>query len=262
MFSKRLLRLALVGMTALGICLASPSAFAGEKEAKEYYSQAKDAYQAGDFSKAADLLERAYAEDPNLIYQYNRILALQGMEKYNEALRVMDIYENPMKKDGRFDDVAEIRAQIEAALAKKSESDDTTADDPAPDEQDSDEQQEEKQALEEPGATEPPPPNTASRDRIIGWSFVGAGIVAAAAGSPFYTRNPDDLSADKVSSYRTISIITLSSAVVLSGVGAYFLYRGYSSDTVPSQSAGRANDVLLTPYVAGDGGGGALILRF
>ncbi|MGM0557182.1 MAG: hypothetical protein ACQEVA_12440 [Myxococcota bacterium] len=277
MSSSSTLRLFFVGLAVLTVCLCSVSAFAGEEQAKEYYSQAKDAYQAGEFTRAADLLERAYAEDPNLIYQYNRILALQGMEEYKEALRVLDIYENPMKEDGRFDDVAEIRAQLEESIAEQKEQEG---------QQDKDtEKNKEKEtvadrdktatsdASSDSGSSTSPDSDTASgqdlklgdtrkRDRIIGWSLVGAGAVAAIAGSPFYTKNPDDLTDDELGTYRTISIITISSAVVLGSAGAYFLYRGYSDESSSSKSASQRRGVFVAPYVTTEGGGGSFILKF
>jgi tetratricopeptide (TPR) repeat protein len=266
MSSSSLLRLFLVGLAALTVCLTSTPAFAGEQEAKEFYSQAKDAYQAGDFARAADLLERAYAEDPNLIYQYNRILALQGMEKYKEALRVLDIYENPMKEDGRFDDVAEIRAQLEEAIAEQT-GDDAQA---TSDTSDEDPTAEASSASEASGTADEGKPDdedvqlddTRKRDRIVGWSLVGAGAAAAIAGSPFYTKSPDNLNDDELGTYRTISIVTISSAVVLSGAGAYFLYRGYSGESSASASHGESGKFFVSPYVTTEGGGGSLLLRF
>lgn len=116
-FGARLLSTCL----ALLLTLTPTLVFADVETAQEYYRQASEAYQNGDLERAADLLERAYAEDPNLVYQYNRILALKGMSRFKQALRVLEIYENPMKDDeqNRFSDIEEIKSDLEAAIEKK-----------------------------------------------------------------------------------------------------------------------------------------------
>ncbi len=105
---------------AILLALAPSMVFADVKTAQDYYRQASEAYQAGNLEKAADLLERAYAEDPNLVYQYNRILALRGLGRFEEALRVLEIYENPMLDDEgkRFTDVPEIKADLQTKIAE------------------------------------------------------------------------------------------------------------------------------------------------
>ena len=86
----------------------------------DYYEKAKQAFDAEDFQAAADLLEMAYAEDPELIYQYNRIRAFQAMGQHEEAAKVLKIYKNPMSRDPEnFSDLPQIEAQIKEALENK-----------------------------------------------------------------------------------------------------------------------------------------------
>jgi len=116
----------LATLLATALCLGSSVvAMADPQKAAEYYQSASTAYQNGDYMKSADLLERAYAEDPNLIYQYNRILALQAAGKYDRAMRVLEVYAGPMKEDAkkRFEDVPQIRAQLEKQIAEKKKAD-------------------------------------------------------------------------------------------------------------------------------------------
>ena len=107
---------------ALAAILAAPlPVWAGQQEAIQYYNQALAAYQKGDLDEALQLLRRAHAEDPNLIYIYNQILVLRGLERYQEALDLLVLYENPMKEDpeNRFSDVAAVRQSLEEALARQ-----------------------------------------------------------------------------------------------------------------------------------------------
>lgn len=272
-------RLLTVALAIITVCFSATPAFAGEEEAKEYYSQAKDAYQAGEFAEAADLLERAYAEDPNLIYQYNRVLALQAMEEYEEALRVLDIYGNPMREDGRFDDIAEIRAQLEEAIAEQGDSG-------APSSADTSDTDGEAAASGDATASDGTGGQTNQADsdisidaetstgatntkRIVGWSLVGAGAAAAIVGFPYYTEialnnkldnDPSAVEDDVRARHQTISIITISSAAVLGGLGAYFLATSKSDGHASANSTDAK--ALFTPYATAEGGGGALLLRF
>ncbi len=183
----------------LAACMVSfmtlpPSlAIAGPDEADEYYDQASEAYQNGEYARASDLLERAYAEDPNLIYQYNRILALQAMGKHKQALKVLDIYENPMREDGRFDDIVEIREEI--AEARQKESAGETPKDTEPREiardEDADsnagDQQDEDSSAEVDTPTDPVEP-VEPADKgpsILGWSLVGGGAASLAMAGLF-----------------------------------------------------------------------------
>jgi tetratricopeptide (TPR) repeat protein len=155
---------------AAGLCLASvPSlALAGEQEASEYYKQALEAYQKGELERALDLLERAYAEDPNLVYQYNRILVFQSLGRHEEALRLLKLYENPMREDEqkRFEDIGQLKQELEQSIAQK-EADDGKADAQA----DKGEMKDPGESPEDPSQTREPPETT----NLLGWSLVGVG---------------------------------------------------------------------------------------
>lgn len=168
-------------LVAIALAIPMP-AFADADRAAQYYEEATQAYQEGDLRKAADLLERAYAEDPDLVYQYNRILALEGLEDYDEALRVLEIFEEPMKRDEkkRFGDIAEIRERLvkakKLADARKDESKDTK--DP----------KEEPKERPEPGELEDPgekPKQPESGPNILAWTLLGTGVVSATVGGLF-----------------------------------------------------------------------------
>jgi tetratricopeptide (TPR) repeat protein len=269
MSSNSLLRVFLVGCAILTIGLMSTPAFAGPEEAKEFYSQAKDAYQAGEFARAADLLERAYAEDPNLIYQYNRILALQAMGDYEEAMRLLEIYENPMREDGRFDDITEIRAQLEKSIAEKKASTDEKKET-----DDAKEIADETDEVDDPtdrDTVDGDPDGGNKTRRLVGISLLGAGAASAIVGFPYYTEialnnkldnDPSAVEDDVRSRHQTVSIITLSSAVVLGGLGTYFLLSSKSNESASTATSPEGTKAVFTPYMTRGGGGGALILRF
>lgn len=247
--------LLVISLTILGLTSGITQAFAGEEEANRFYEQASEAYQAGDFAGAADLLERAYAEAPNLIYQYNRILALQGMERYAEALRVLDIYQNPMREDGRFDDIDDLERELHRALADAEQS----AAAPAPD---VDSAPDAAPAAAE--SIEPIAPPMPSRRRILGWSLVGAGGLAALIGAPFYTeillnrRLDADPQADEPTirrNHQIVSVVALVSAFGSAGAGAYILWTDRADDPSSAQ-------LTITPQIPIDGVGGSLTVSF
>jgi hypothetical protein len=279
---------------------ASGLAFAGPEEAAQYYEQASKAYGDGEYAKAADLLERAYAEDPNLIYQYNRILALQAMGKIDQALKVLDIYGNPMKEDGRFDDIKEIRAQLNKAKAKaaadKKAAGDTAGDDEKnAGEKDTGKKVADKKAgddqIEDPdGVTEP----VDSEPNILGWSLVGVGVAGLGTAGLFGSGilipevidrrdclSPDGtpLSAcysdfddptgqyqsdkDSLSTHQTVTWVSLGvGAVALIGGGALLLMDGPQGVESDAPLSADNTDVRLTPYVGADGAGGVLRVTF
>lgn len=111
----------------LSLCLAGAlilpagPAFADDAaDAATFYQQASDAYQAEEYTRADELLARAYAKDPDLIYQYNRVLANQAKGDFAAALGILDTYQQQMAADpeARFTDIPEIRANLEEAHAE------------------------------------------------------------------------------------------------------------------------------------------------
>lgn len=146
--------------------------FDNEERAAQFYQEASEAYGAGDYGRAAELLERAFAHEQNLVYKYNQILAIQGLGDYQEALRLLDIYGDPLRLDGRFDDVDELKEELEQALEAHRESE--AAHEAA--------QKEQELAIEPPPA-EPAP--ALQGTNILGWSLIGAGTAALATGALF-----------------------------------------------------------------------------
>lgn len=171
-------------LVSLGLLVPSVG-FADPDRAAQHYEAASEAYQAGDYRKAADLLERAYAEEPDLVYQYNRVLALEAQGDLDEALRVLGIYEDPMVRDEakRFSDIVTIRERLEAAQARRAKPE------PAePDEPDAVEPEEETpEVAPEPGTLDEPPPKVRpeSGPNWLGWGLVIGGGASAGVGALF-----------------------------------------------------------------------------
>ncbi len=247
------------------LSIASPAlAFAGPEEALEYYEQAKSAYGSGEFQRAANLLERAYAEDPDLIYQYNRIRALQAQGRYDEALRVLNIYKGPMSRDEekRFDDIAAIEGQLREQI-KKQESQPPKEDPKDPEETTPPvEDPKDPVDVEDPGATDGD--DGASTKKIIGWSMVGVGaatlipglILSSGALLP-ETSDPD------YEDTRQTQIIT---AATLDAVGAGLTIAGVilvlTADGGEDESAHLGTTPIITPYLSRDGAGAGVLWRF
>ena len=223
------------------VCAVPLTAFAKDPaRALEYYTKAKQAYGQGDYQSAAELLERAYAEDADLIYQYNRVRALQQMQEYEEALGVISIYKSPMMRDPekRFTDIESIESELKTSLAQK------------PAISPSEEPPQERKVVATPPPSDPPPtapPRTdvvvqedsgpgMSTGTIVGWSLVGLGGAALAVSAVYgsgllLSEQPTDSSSqadrtaynDELDQQRLITTITLASGAVLAGTGLVFL---------------------------------------
>lgn len=111
--------------------LGSATAFAANDKAIEFYEQAQVAYGNKNYKEAADLLEKAFAQEPDLIYMYNRILALRAAGDPTESLRLLNLYEDPMIGDKQKRFSAPELAQVRQAL--ESEAKKATKPDPKPD---------------------------------------------------------------------------------------------------------------------------------
>ncbi len=125
---------------ALAIMLTVPATvWADAATATEYYNQATVAYQQGDYQKAADLLDKAFGADTDLVYKYNRILALQALGDHEKALSELNTMYGPMKADdqNRFEDIDDIKGQLESSIQAKQnaavvEEPDVVIEEPAP----------------------------------------------------------------------------------------------------------------------------------
>ncbi len=295
-------RTKLLSACIISLLTVPPSvAFAGPEEAAEYYEQASQAYQSGDYDKAAKLLRRAFAEDSNLIYKYNRILALQAMGDIDTALEELDVWENRMKEDGRFDDIDEIRQQLEEAKAKAEteKKDDTeTAEAGSGDKKDGDATHEDKDGKDGDGKvvkTDPVEPVEPAEQgpNILGWSLVGVGVAGLGTAGLFGStvlisdiadrreqlasgtsraevyQDFDDADAqfqddqNTWSTHQTITWVSLGlGAVALIGGGAVLLMdAGDDTEAEVPVSADNA-EVSFSPYVGADGAGGVLHISF
>lgn len=109
--------LLLAVMLATSVAAADPTA-EDKASALELARAGDEAYKAGDFERAADLVKRAYALYPEPLLLYNIALALDGLGKTKDAL---DYYEQYLATDPNVKDrgaierrVATMRAQLAA----------------------------------------------------------------------------------------------------------------------------------------------------
>ena len=124
-------------VTAVVLLLLVPTTAMGDQQqvddadqALQYYQDAGEAYQQGEYERAAELLERAWERDEQLVYRYNQILALEGAGHYDRALELLDDYQPKLADHDDFGDIDEIRSDLEEAIALRDaeEADDDTTD--------------------------------------------------------------------------------------------------------------------------------------
>lgn len=239
--------------------LCSATAFAANEKALEYYEQAQTAYGNKNYKEAAALLEKAFAQEPDLIYMYNRILALRAAGDAAEALRLLNLYEDPMKSDeqGRFSapELAQVRQALEAELKKASQPVNPTPDpvtppvavtpdpvaDPTPD-----------TVVQDPGPVVPSEPSN-----TVSYVLLGVGGASLLAGVLFSTGEllPDD---DTLTTQREVDDYNQDlsnqkiTAGVLLGVGAALsvaglvLYDSGGSDATTVRLAPTSNGARVS----------------
>lgn len=243
------------------------------QKAAEYYQEAAELYVDGQFDRAAELLDLAFSHDPDLIYRYNQILSYQGLGDYERALEMLAEYEEAMKEDERFDDIGEIRGELESAIAAIEEEEAARR-----------AEREEKEGLEAIGL----PPGDKKEEEssnTLGWALVGTGGATVAGGLFFssgflvrdridrleQTRTPtdaqeiygdspynrlDDL--DTIRTHQQLTIAFLAGGVVLTSAGSFLLWRNRGEDTAPAN----ASSLHLQPSIGADGAGAQIIGRF
>lgn len=234
----------------------------GEQQAVEYYQEARQAYADGHFERAAELLDRAYEHDSNLIYRYNQILAYQGLGDYDRALELLDEYEEAMRADDDFDDIGEIRSEVQAARVEVDEHDDSA----------------------DPHEIAMPGPEVDESSRTLGWTITGTGVAVLSAGvvvgsgvligdeierlensktatghhqiygDSSYERD-DDL--DTLRTHQIVAAALVSGGVVLAATGSLVLWRSGDSEAPAANSSLR-----LEPVVDTERAGAALTGRF
>ncbi len=113
---------------ALTLVFSATFATAGEQQARDLHEQAKAAYDQGDFERAAELLKKAYDEDPNVVYQYNRVRALEGAEQFDRALDILAEYRDEMRAEG-YSDLGKLKKTLEEKRQRKANRPDGASDD-------------------------------------------------------------------------------------------------------------------------------------
>ena len=104
-----LLAVALAVSSAFADAPASSDNAADKASALELARAGDEAYKAGDFERAAELVRRAYALYPEPLLLYNLALALDGMGKTSEAL---DYYERYLATDPDVKDRGAIERRV------------------------------------------------------------------------------------------------------------------------------------------------------
>ncbi|AWV90200.1 hypothetical protein [Bradymonas sediminis] len=258
-------------------------------DAAVFYQQASEAYQAEDYGRADELLARAFALDPDLIYQYNRVLANQANGDLKAALDILDTYQEQMAADpeARFTDVPAIRASLEEAYAKAEAKREAAALAAA----------EKKNAngaeVTPPGDTYPDDEDEFSTSRVLGWSLVGVGVAGLGAAALFgskvlisdvddrfacenagksgcYAEFGDDAAQDRQfeedqntwDTQNTLTWVSLGvgAAALIGGGVVLYLDSQYTGEGVFA-SSGDSN-LEWAPYVSADGAGGTFKLSF
>lgn len=256
-------------LTALSVLSSSTLVWAQEDpkaKALGYYEQAVAAYQKGDYATAASLLERAFAIDPDrdLIYKYNRILALEKLGEFQKALDELDPYLEPMLSDpnGRFNDARELQQRLKAkndeANLKK---------DPI------------KDPIKDP-VKDPVKPTVEPSPPVLGYTLIGVGGALLAGGLLFGSgvllgdapantapqTEIDDYNST-LGTHKTIALVGLVGGLLVAGGGVALVLTHEDEAAATSEggaSAARTAPTTLrvTPAVGADGVGALLRLDF
>ncbi|RDV37891.1 hypothetical protein DV096_12335 [Bradymonadaceae bacterium TMQ3] len=243
-----------------------------EARAARYYEEAAQAYQRGDFARAADLLESARAHHPDLVYAYNQVLAYQAMEHPAYALRLLDENTEAFERDGRFEDLVDLRGQLRRAIALRelaAREGSREAEHPA--------------SPTQPAPVEAPPEPAEDAPPILAWSLVGAGGAALGAGVLFGSGLLIEASVDRLErsrlpeaelavyegsghtraddlrrlrTHQTLNIVLLASGVSLGVAGATMLFLDARADR-PHPHALR-----VAPMLTGEHAGALVRGRF
>lgn len=136
------------------IAVASP-AVAGEddKTADEIFADAEQAVEDEEFRRALDLLELAERKEPKPRYTYRRILVLEEIGEYAEALALLDSERRELAGESGVGDLTALEERLkEARDTERSE-------------------------------VEPPPAASGSNTDVLGWSLAASGVATAAGGT-------------------------------------------------------------------------------
>lgn len=248
--------------------------------ATEYYAEASEAYGAGQYGRAAELLGQAFEHDADLIYRYNQVMAFMGLGAYDEALDLLADYEQAMTDDERFDDIADLRLELKEYLAAK-EAEEQRAEERRAEEERA---KAEREAEDDEELTAPP---EVEDSNALGWALAGTGTAALATGillssgvlvgdqidrlessrtaeseSAVYDgrsfERQDDL--DTLRTHQVLSAVFLSSGAIMAATGGMLLKRAERSET--ETDADGFSSLRLAPSVGADRAGAVLRGRF
>ncbi|MAQ15131.1 MAG: hypothetical protein CMN30_10115 [Sandaracinus sp.] len=160
-----MLRLAVV---VLGLLFWAMPLGAQEPEAAELFRESAEAYRAGEFARAVELLEQAYAIEPAPVLQYNLARALEGMGDLDGAIAA---YERYLEAEPDTRDRGAIEARLVTLRQQRADRDAL--------------EEERRRATEpvvvaEPEPVAPPPPERSPS--VVPWVLVGVGVATAGAG--------------------------------------------------------------------------------
>lgn len=240
-------------VTAVFLAYPVAPAHADADEARRLFKKAKTAYGNGEFDKAAKLLEEAYSEEANLIYQYNRIRALEGAERYEEALKVLETYEQPMLDAEGFEDISDIKESLEEKVGPTDEPD------------------------------EPSEPKTTTSDsgktkEIIGWSLLGLGGASGITGflfgsslllpkeirdgQPNATQKEFEADRQTINQHKTMTIVFSSIGLASAIAGTVLVLTARRGKDEISTAAHLPGKVTVQPFFRGDAAGATLDVQF
>lgn len=279
---RSLLTRLLATLLACAMLFSSSVVMADTEKARQYYKQAVELYNNGEFEKAAQLLKKAYEEEPNLTYQYNRIRALEGAGMYREALEVLKTYEQTMLDAKGFEDIPKLKDQLERKVGETTPDKDTAPPDEKPDDQ--------MEPPGDPGQDEETGPSTRQIITVGvlggGGLILGTGVlfstgvllpsdVATAAdeaeivdGQRNFTGPNAEHNASVYNLHRNTGLILLGvgSAAVITG-GVLLLTGGGESNQSAALTPGGTTDdgkprVRVAPIFGAQGGGAQLNIKF
>lgn len=258
---------------ALGLTMIASVATADEEQAREYFKKAKKAYAEKEYDRAAELLKKAYSEEANLTYQYNRIRALQGAERYDEALEVLNTYEKPMLDAKGFEDIPDIKEELQEETGRTGSSASSTS-------------SETSESGASTGGTSPTTGTGGSGTeksgpspgmQALGWGLSGAGVASIGVGTLFGSLLllPPDVrenaqndevrpeNADLVRSHKTATIVFLAAGTGALVGGGILLYNQFTADDGRAQLKDDSGPrVRWRPFATPDSAGATLEIRY
>lgn len=229
--------------------------------ARDLQARSAVAFDAGEFNRAVDLLERAFALHPEIGYIYNRIRALEGAHRYEEGLALLETFREALIDDSGSDDINSMEEDLITGLSRLRGDDDPL----------------------EPTDPVAPPPTVDSGPDILAISLLGGGGLALGSGlllasgllisdtidrleSPqqdaqdlyYGDAAPFDRDADlrTLRTHQILSAVLIAGGAATAGAGAFFLLRGNPDQSAPGVT------LELTPAAGPTFTGATLRARF